>query len=168
MQIYSVKIKTPLGTMIAIASDNHLLLLEFEDAECLGPEIEKISQEVCTSIITKKNNVLKSLESELKLYFAKKLKRFKTPIKFIGTDFQSSAWRALQKIPFGKTRSYKDQALKIGKPTATRAVANANGANKIAIVVPCHRIINSNGGLGGYAGGVNRKKWLLEHEKGAI
>ena len=81
-----------------------------------------------------------------------------------GSDFQQKVWQALLKIPYGETRSYAAQAAAMGFPKATRAVANANGANQLAIVIPCHRIINSNGALGGYGGGVARKEWLLQHE----
>ena len=83
----------------------------------------------------------------------------------MGSDFQKSVWAALRKIPPGETRSYLDTAKAVGKPTAFRAVANANGANQLAIIIPCHRVINNNGELGGYGGGISRKQWLIDHEK---
>jgi AraC family transcriptional regulator of adaptative response/methylated-DNA-[protein]-cysteine methyltransferase len=98
-------------------------------------------------------------------YFAGKLKQFKTPIFWSGSVFQKIVWDALVRIPYGETRSYADVAASLGKPSAFRAVANANGANPLAIVVPCHRVINTDGGLGGYGGGLARKKWLIDHEK---
>lgn len=101
----------------------------------------------------------------MELYFSGKLRQFNTPTHLIGSPFQKKAWLALIDIPYGETRSYLQQAKVIGNPSAYRAVANANGANQLAIVVPCHRIINANGELGGYGGGVNRKQWLLEHER---
>ncbi len=98
-------------------------------------------------------------------YFKGKLREFNTPIHLMGTSFQAQVWNQLLKIPYGETRSYLEQAKAIKKETAYRAVANANGANQLAIIIPCHRIINNNGKLGGYGGGTEKKKWLLEHEK---
>ena len=86
----------------------------------------------------------------------------------VGSSFQQTVWKELIKIPYGETRSYAMQSITIGNPKATRAVANANGANQLAIIIPCHRIIRNNGELGGYGGGVHRKKWLIDHEKGNI
>ena len=106
-----------------------------------------------------------SIKSELKSYFEGKLTEFKTPLYLSGSFFQTSVWEELIKTPYGVTRSYLEQAKCMGKPTACRAVANANAANRMAIVIPCHRIISTNGTLGGYAGGIDRKKWLLDHEK---
>ena len=96
------------------------------------------------------------------------MKEFKTPIHLIGSAFQKLVWNTLIRITYGKTKSYREQAIAISNPLAQRAVANANGANKIAIVIPCHRIINSNGDIGGYGGGSVRKKWLIQHEKSNI
>ena len=107
---------------------------------------------------------INSVKQEIELYFAGKLKNFKTPIRISGTDFQKKAWEALMKIPYGTTRSYKEQASIIGKASAFRAVANANGSNQFAIIIPCHRIINNDGNLGGYGGGLHRKKWMLGFE----
>jgi O-6-methylguanine DNA methyltransferase len=105
---------------------------------------------------------------ELEAYFAGIIQEFKTPLflfSLIGSPFQKRVWEELQKIPRGETRSYAEIAKAIGKPSAFRAVALANGANQIAIVIPCHRVINSNGDLGGYGGGIKRKEWLLKHER---
>lgn len=154
---------TPLGPMIAIADNKSLYLLQFAACRHLEKEISKIAaQENITPGNTKPMQMIKE---ELGLYFIGKLQEFKTPIGLMGSDFQKSAWRALIKIPYGETRSYLSQAKNIGNDKAFRAVANANGANQLSIIVPCHRIINHNGKLGGYAGGIERKKWLLSHEK---
>jgi AraC family transcriptional regulator of adaptative response/methylated-DNA-[protein]-cysteine methyltransferase len=107
---------------------------------------------------------LRSIELELKNYFEGKLKIFTTPLFLLGSPFQQRVWKELLKIPYGTTRSYAAQATSMGEPKAIRAVANANGANQLAIVIPCHRIINTNGALGGYGGGIARKEWLLQHE----
>lgn len=153
--LYRKEIKTPLGDMIVIADDKALRFLDFKDRGNT-PIIPETLED---------NTVIKLLTSELEAYFAGTLKSFTTPIKLDGTDFQCEAWEALRSIPYGETRSYQNQAEKIGKPTAFRAVANANGQNKLSIIVPCHRVIRSNASLGGYGGGIDRKKWLLKHER---
>lgn len=112
--------------------------------------------------------VFEQLEHELSAYFAGKLEHFTTPMQSHGTDFQTTVWHALQRIPFGETTSYAAIAQQIGKASATRAVANAIGKNPLSILVPCHRVIGSDGALRGYAGGVERKKWLLEHESAYV
>jgi AraC family transcriptional regulator of adaptative response/methylated-DNA-[protein]-cysteine methyltransferase len=161
-QYYQAILDTKLGPMLAIADENALCLLEFFDRK----NIERQVNSMCiTQICDKRSAPIDLIEKELELYFLGKLTQFNTPICFIGTDFQQKIWRELQKIPFGETRSYLDIANKIGKPTAFRAVANANAANRLAIVVPCHRVINSNGELGGYAGGLDRKMFLINHEE---
>ena len=102
---------------------------------------------------------------ELHRYFDGELHEFKTPIAWVGTKFQRQVWEALRRIPFGETRSYTQLAGAVGRPTAVRAVAQANGANPLALIVPCHRVINANGKLGGYGGGLSRKAWLIQHER---
>ncbi len=161
----TASIDTPLGPMIAIADEKDLHLLEFADRRGLEREIERLRTRLKAAIIPGQTKPILSVESELKAYFAGTLQEFKTPLFLFGSPFQKSVWAALTRIPYGETKSYTEQAKIIGKPTACRAVANANGANQLAIVIPCHRIINSNGELGGYGGGISRKKWLLEHEK---
>ena len=106
-------------------------------------------------------------KQEVAGYFAGARKTFDLKLHTPGTDFQQQVWGALQKIPYGETASYAEQAERIGNPKAVRAVARANGMNRIAIVIPCHRVIGSDGSLTGYAGGLERKRWLLRHE-GAI
>lgn len=158
------QLDTPLGDMIAIADDHSLYLLEFMDCRGLDRELEALKQKKNATIISGTTPPIKSIENELKQYFNGNLIEFKTPLFFMGSPFQKSVWEALQNIPYGKTKSYADIANAIGKPTAYRAVAQANGSNQLAIVIPCHRVINSNGNLGGYAGGITRKEWLLHHE----
>lgn len=159
-------IDTVLGPMLAIADEKVLYLLEFVDRRGLEREIERLRQRTKAAIIPGCSPPILSIKNELKLYFEGKLRDFTTPLFFLGTPFQQQVWRELQKIPSGETRSYADIAMAIGKPTAYRAVAQANGANQLCLIVPCHRVINANSELGGYGGGVARKKWLLEHEKG--
>jgi methylated-DNA-[protein]-cysteine S-methyltransferase len=112
--------------------------------------------------------VLKRCILQLEEYFSGKRKDFDIPILLEGTDFQKQVWNKLQSIPYGKTVSYLYIARAVGDPNATRAVGSANGKNRIAIIVPCHRVIGSYGKLIGYAGGLDRKKWLLDHERGLL
>ncbi len=158
-------IDTPLGPMLAVADDEALYLLEFVNRRGLEKEIERLKTRTKLSIIPGKSNPIKQIEEELEKYFSGKIQEFKTPLLLIGSEFQKRVWEELQKIPKGETRSYAQIAAAIGKPSAFRAVALANGANQFAIVIPCHRVINSNGDLGGYGGGVKRKEWLLKHER---
>ena len=151
--------------MIAIANNDALYLLEFVDGRGVDREIERLQQKTKSVIIDGSTAPIISIEQELKAWFDGTLMTFKTPWLLMGSPFQQDVWNALCRIPYGETRSYLNQATMIGHPSACRAVANANGANQLAIIIPCHRIINSNGDLGGYGGGIARKKWLLEHEK---
>lgn len=158
-------VDTVLGPMVAIADEKNLYLLEFADRRGLEKEIERLRIKQKAAIIPGCTEPINMVKQELDLYFSGKLKIFTTPLFLMGSDFQKEVWHALQQIPYGETRSYKDQAALIKNEKAFRAVANANGSNQLAIVIPCHRIINHNGDLGGYAGGKIRKEWLLNHEK---
>jgi AraC family transcriptional regulator of adaptative response/methylated-DNA-[protein]-cysteine methyltransferase len=156
---------TPLGPMIAIANEEALYLLEFMDRRGLEREIERLRRRTKSAIIPGTTPILRLIEKELIQYFNGSLLHFKTPLFLLGSAFQKRVWAELQKIPPGETRAYAEIAKKIGMPTAFRAVANANGVNQIAIVIPCHRVIHTNGKLGGYGGGISRKAWLLQHEQ---
>lgn len=158
-------VDTCLGPMVAIADDDALYLLEFVDRRGLEREVLRLRKRLHAAIIPGTSVTIQSIEAELQSYFAGCLKEFKTPCHLLGSDFQIQTWHALRQIPYGETRSYREQAEAIGKPAAFRAVANANGANQLAIMIPCHRIITSQGTLGGYGGGIARKQWLIEHEK---
>ncbi len=156
---------TPLGPMLAIADEQALCLLEFVDRRGLEREVERLRQKTKSAIIPGRTNPINLIEKELSEYFCGTLIEFKTPLSLLGSPFQKRVWEELKKIPPGETRSYSEIADAVGKPSAYRAVAQANGANQLAIVIPCHRVINRNGELGGYGGGLTRKKWLLKHEK---
>ncbi len=158
-------IDTPLGPMLAISDDQALYLIEFVDRRGLEKEIERLRKKTKLLIVPGKPNPIKQIEGELERYFSGKIQEFKTPLFLLGSPFQKRVWQELQKIPKGETRSYAEIARAIGKPSAFRAVALGNGANQFAIVIPCHRVINSNGDLGGYGGGIKRKEWLLNHER---
>lgn len=158
-------IDTKLGPMIAIADEQALYLLEFVDRRGLEREVEMLRKKTKMAIIPGSNTPIGLIESELKHYFEGTLKSFKTPLKFLGTPLQQATWKELLKIPSGETRSYSEIAKAVGKPRAYRAIAQANGANQLCLIVPCHRVINTNGNLGGYGGGLTRKEWLIKHEK---
>jgi AraC family transcriptional regulator, regulatory protein of adaptative response / methylated-DNA-[protein]-cysteine methyltransferase len=149
---------TKLGPMIAIADETSLYLLEFVDRRGLELEVERLRLKTKAAIIPGVTDPIKSITLELESYFDGKLTQFKTPLHLLGSPFQRLVLDELMRIPYGQTQSYMAQAEAIGKATAYRAVANANGANQLAIVIPCHRIINSNGDLGGYGGGIRRKQ----------
>jgi AraC family transcriptional regulator of adaptative response/methylated-DNA-[protein]-cysteine methyltransferase len=159
---------TPLGSMIAIADDRFLYLLEFADCRGLEKEVKYLRQKTKSVILPGIAEPIHSIENELRQYFDGTLKKFETPFVCFGSPFQKQVWEKLQKIPFGETCSYADLAKAIDNPSAFRAVANANGANQLAIVIPCHRVINTNGNIGGYGGGIERKQWLINHEKHGI
>lgn len=157
-------IDTPLGPMVAIGDEEALYLLEFVNRRGLEREIERLRKKTNSAIIPGKTDVINSIKKELNQYFNGVLEHFLTPVKMIGSLFQKGVWLELKKIPIGETCSYSDIAKKLRSPGAVRAVGSANGANQLAIIIPCHRVINTDGQLGGYGGGLARKKWLLEHE----
>ncbi|WP_173917492.1 bifunctional transcriptional activator/DNA repair enzyme AdaA [Halobacillus sp. Marseille-Q1614] len=158
-------IDTKLGPMVAVADDQALYLLEFVQRRGLEREIELLRQKTKSAIIPGSTKILHSIEKELTDYFEGSLTAFKTPIHMLGSPFQQQVWNALREIPAGVTRSYAEVAASLEKPSAYRAVASANGANQLAIIIPCHRVINSNGELGGYGGGLPRKRWMIQHER---
>jgi len=168
VHLLSRHIPTPLGDMLAVASPQGLCLLEFVGQQ--GVERELAQVQVARGGLPPQHGssaVLEQTAQELGEYFAGQRQRFGVPLDLVGTPFQCRAWQALLAIPFGQTRSYAEQARAIGQPTATRAVAAANGSNKISIVVPCHRVIGSDGSLTGFGGGLPRKRALLALENPA-
>ena len=162
------RIETPLGTMIACADENGICMLEFSDRKALPTELKEISKHFNANIIQGENPHFKILEQELVEYFAGKRQIFTVPLSLVGTEFQKKVWEVLRGIPYGTTRSYQQQANILGNPKAVRAVANANGLNKISIIIPCHRVIGTNGTLTGYGGGIWRKQKLLELEQALL
>ncbi len=158
------RIETPLGTMFACAVEEGICLLEFSDRKMLETQFKNLAKRLNANIIQGKNRHFEKLTVELTKYFDGNLKEFTVPLFFPGTEFQKLVWQELQNIPYGSTRSYQEQANALNKPKAVRAVANANGMNRISILIPCHRVIGSDGNLTGYGGGIWRKKWLLELE----
>ncbi|MBB6669541.1 bifunctional transcriptional activator/DNA repair enzyme AdaA [Cohnella nanjingensis] len=159
---------TRLGPMIAIADEEALHLLEFVDRRGLEREVERLRRRTRSAVIPGYTPPIRSIEDELNRYFEGRLSAFQTPLSLLGSPFQQEVWDRLTRIPPGQTTSYAQLAASIGRPAAYRAVAQANGANQLAIVIPCHRVINANGELGGYGGGLSRKAWLLQHERRMI
>jgi len=162
--LHIVQLPTPLCPMAACASSRGVCLLEFTDNRRLERELHDLVKRLNAVILTGTNPHLDQLQNELQAYFAGQLKEFTVPLHTPGTEFQEAAWKILQDIPYGETRSYKQQAIAVGNPQAVRAVAAANGQNRVSIVIPCHRVIGADGSLTGYGGGLDRKKWLLDHE----
>jgi AraC family transcriptional regulator, regulatory protein of adaptative response / methylated-DNA-[protein]-cysteine methyltransferase len=158
-------IDTVLGTMIAGAVDDGICLLEFSDRRMLKTEYKDLARYFKTTLEEGEHEHFIILRKQLREYFEGKRKEFSVPIATAGTPFQNAVWKELSKIPYGTTRTYMQQSEALGKPESIRAVANANGMNRIAIIIPCHRVIGSDGKLTGYGGGLKRKKWLLDHEK---
>lgn len=158
-------IDTPIGPMLAIADNRHLHMLEFVERKSLQSHVDRYRKHFNATVLPGDTPALQLIRRELKDYFAGKQLTFKSKIADAGTEFQQTVWDELRRIPPGETRSYLDVSHSIGRPTAMRAVANANRLNRCAIILPCHRVIGSDGTLTGYAGGLWRKQWLLDHER---
>jgi len=160
-----VRFSTPIGAMFACATEKGICLLEFTDEKRLEKLLEDIQQKLSAVILPGKNKYLNQVQKELEEYFDGTRKEFSVPLDIQGTDFRKLVWQELLNIPYGVTRTYKEQSIAMNKLKAIRAVASANGKNKIGIIIPCHRVIGSDGSLTGYGGGMHRKKWLLDFEK---
>jgi AraC family transcriptional regulator of adaptative response/methylated-DNA-[protein]-cysteine methyltransferase len=158
-------IDTPLGPMLAIADETRLHMLEFVERKKLEGHVERYRKQFNATVLPGETSALKLIKKELKGYFAGKTLNFTSKIADAGTEFQQTVWNELRRIPPGVTRSYQEVAERIGRASAVRAVANANRLNRCAIILPCHRVIGADGTLTGYAGGLWRKQWLLDHER---
>lgn len=160
------RIPTPLGPLLAGATDEALALLEFVDRRKLETQLRRLTRGVDAVLVPGDNAVLERTAGQLAEYFAGRRRVFDLPLRLDGTPFQRAVWEVLREIPYGETRSYGAQAAQLGRPESVRAVARANGDNRVAIVVPCHRVVGADGRLTGYGGGLWRKRWLLELERG--
>jgi AraC family transcriptional regulator of adaptative response/methylated-DNA-[protein]-cysteine methyltransferase len=156
---------SPLGPMIVGASDDALCLLEFADRRMLGTQLRRLSARMNCTFVPGSNQIIARASDELDAYFRGEIEGFTVPITDPGTVFQRQVWQQLLEIPFGTTVSYGDLARTLGRASAVRAVARAIGDNRLAIVIPCHRVVGSDGRLTGYGGGLWRKQKLLEHER---
>ena len=156
--------KTPVGELILGSFDDKLCLADWRYRKMRSTIDKRIQTGLNADCIEDSSDVIERAISQFEEYFRNERKEFDIPLLLIGTDFQKSVWDALMQVPYGKTDTYLDLSEKIGNVKAIRAVAGANGANAISIIVPCHRIIGSDGNLVGYAGGLPAKKKLLELE----
>lgn len=159
------RLTTPLGPMFVCATNEGICLLEFVDRRMLETELKDLQKLLNMQIIFGENEHIQQVRTEMNEYFQGVRKCFDVKLHTPGTDFQKIVWEHLRKIPYGKLSSYKQQAENINNPKAVRAVAAANGYNRVAIIIPCHRVIGINGNLTGYGGGLERKRWLIDHEK---
>lgn len=161
-------VETDLGLMVAAATDNGICMFEFADYKLIDLELRQLAETFKAPLVQGENPHFNTLREQLDEYFKGERREFDIPLDLAGTEFQKQVWLSLQKIPYGCTTTYGRQAGMIGKPSSVRAVANANGKNKISIILPCHRIIGADGTLTGYGGGIWRKKKLLEFEQANI
>ncbi len=162
--IYIRQISTPLGPMFAGATEKGICLMEFADRKMLRTELKDLQRLLKAQILPGTNIYLEQAQKEMEEYFLGTRKTFDVQLDAPGTEFQKRVWAALLNIPYGKTVSYKHQATILNNLPAIRAVASANGHNRVSIIIPCHRVIGENGNLTGYGGGLPRKRWLINFE----
>jgi AraC family transcriptional regulator, regulatory protein of adaptative response / methylated-DNA-[protein]-cysteine methyltransferase len=162
------RLTTPIGPMFVCATDNGICLLEFVDRRMLETEFKDLQKLLNAIIISGENEHIKQAKKEINEYFEGKRRTFNVKLDTPGTEFQKSVWDILKEIPFGTTTSYQQQAENLNKPKAVRAIASANGFNRVSIIIPCHRVIGKDGTMTGYGGGIERKKWLIDHERSIL
>ena len=160
-QFYSGILKAPFGVLTVVASNKGVRYVMFENDAHPKPLSD-------LRIRQGPHAVLDDALVQLREYFNGDRVTFELPLDLVGTEFQVDAWKSLARIPFGKTVSYAEQAASIGRPTAVRAIGGANGRNPVAVVLPCHRVIGANGSLTGFGGGIEVKRWLLQHEQNVM
>lgn len=163
--LFVTRIGSPIGPFVAAATSAGVCLLELTDRRMLEKQLATVGKLFGSAVVPRANAHLTKLAEELQSYLDGGLQRFSVPLVFPGTPFQKRVWDELLRIPYGETRSYEELAEAVGVPGGARAVGRANGQNRIAIVIPCHRVVNKDGRLGGYGGGLRRKEHLLELEK---
>lgn len=162
--LFAKLLTTPIGPMIAVAGEGGVALLEFTDVRGLERQFASMRRKLDRPVMPGEHTTLDQLETELTEYFNCRRTTFDVPLLPVGSDFQRHVWKTLIDIPFGQTISYRQLAERIGNPNATRAVARANGTNRLYLLIPCHRVIGKDDTPGGYGGGIWRKQWLLTHE----
>jgi AraC family transcriptional regulator of adaptative response/methylated-DNA-[protein]-cysteine methyltransferase len=162
--IVTRQLSSVVGPLLAAATTRGVCLLSFADGAATTAESENLKRMFLRPVVRGTNEHLDRLAAQLEEYFAGQRHAFDLPLDYAGTPFQRDVWNGLLGIPFGQTISYAELARRIGRPDAQRAVGQANHHNRITIVIPCHRVVNADGALGGYGGGLHRKQYLLEHE----
>ncbi|MBX2839016.1 MAG: methylated-DNA--[protein]-cysteine S-methyltransferase [Gammaproteobacteria bacterium] len=163
-QLKATCIDTPLGQMFLVTDDSSLHLLEFSDRRGLPNEVKRLNKYAKGDIGIGRFNISDQIESELDAYFTGKSAEFTVPLTEHGSEFTRTVWQALRAIPAGTTRTYAQIAKQVGRETAVRAMARSNGANQIAVIIPCHRVLGADGSLTGYGGGLWRKQKLIDLE----
>jgi O-6-methylguanine DNA methyltransferase len=158
-------LRTPLGTMLAGATDDGICLLEFSDRPMLPTQLAVLERRLRRPLVVGRHPLLEQLQAQLEDYFAGRRAAFDLPLVAPGSPFQERTWATLRQIPIGSTLTYEELAADAGRSGAQRAAGTANGANRIAVLIPCHRVIRKDGDVGGYGGGSWRKAWLLDHER---
>jgi O-6-methylguanine DNA methyltransferase len=163
-EIVTTLVDTPLGPMLAGATDDGVCLAEFTDRPMLPTQLRTLRRRLGRPVVAGRHPNLDRLRAQLDEYFAGTRQAFDLPLVVSGSPFQERTWTVLRGLPAGTTVSYEELAARVGRPRAQRAVGTANGANRIAVVIPCHRVVRKNGETGNYGGGRWRKEWLLAHE----
>lgn len=164
-EIVARQLQLPCGKLLIASYGDELCLCDWLNNPRHERNVRRLENTLGSRLIVGNSHVLSQLEKQLGEYFMGSRCRFDIPMLLVGTPFQQTVWQYLAQIPFGQTVSYAQEAEVLGCPAAVRAVAQANAANPLSIVLPCHRVVGSNGQLGGYAGGVGAKQYLLQHEK---
>ena len=159
-------VESPLGPLLIGATDQGVCLVEFTSTNRIDMQLASLRTHFRSAVVPGSHEFLDQLKGELNEYFAGRLRRFQVPLVYPGTPFQVRVWQGLLRIPYGTAWSYEQLAHVVDAPGAQRAVGHANGQNRIAILIPCHRVVNKNGRLGGYGGGLWRKQFLLDLERG--
>jgi AraC family transcriptional regulator of adaptative response/methylated-DNA-[protein]-cysteine methyltransferase len=159
------RVITRLGPMVVCANDDGICLLEFADRRMLETQLVRIAKLFDAHFRIGINEHVRQLDVEMREYFAGRRRNFEVALVDGATEFQNSVWEQLKTIPLGETSTYQKLAIRLGKPNAVRAVGRANGDNRFTILIPCHRVLGSDGSLTGYGGGLDRKQWLLDHER---
>lgn len=167
-KIEITEIESPVGLFLAGTIEGKCCMFEFKHRKTISQILEKKKKQYDAEFVYTENDLHKLIKNQIDLYFEGKLNEFTIPIDQQGTDFQKSVWKELIKIPIGTTISYGELAKRVGRPKAVRAVGSANGVNNIAIIIPCHRVIRSDGNLQGYGGGLDKKKKLIKHEQKVV
>jgi len=167
-KILYLTVQSPIGDMIAGATDKGICFLEWHDRGGVERILSRVAKRYKRPLEQGSSDLLLKLQNELSDYFDRTINKFLVPIDVNGTKFENSVWNNLLKIPYGETKNYGEIASDLGKPGASRAVGRANGSNYLSIIIPCHRVIESNGNLRGYGGGLWRKKYLLELESTTV
>lgn len=163
--VVTTTIETPLGRLLAAATDDGICVLDYADGVLIDRNLAAMRRQFAAAVEPGQHECLLRLSDELTEYFDGRLTEFTVPVSPRGTPFQERVWQELRRVPHGTTISYSELAARIGQPSAVRAVASANGQNRINILIPCHRVIGKSGDLTGYGGGLWRKRLLLDCEQ---